>query len=113
MIVDGDVGELVSGTVAAAVASDASGDAEAGFPEPAELLDVEVDEFSGCLALVARSWLFGFDGGEAAEAAGLQMRETVAVERPSWVATWLWVWRSRRKASTASAVARGVWLGDE
>src|SRR5215210_3963801 len=43
----------------------------------------------------------------------LQMRETVAVERPSWAAMWFWVWRSRRKASTASAVASGVWLGEE
>src|SRR5262245_46184516 len=43
----------------------------------------------------------------------LQMRETVAVERPSAAAMWLWVWRSRRQASTASAVASGVWLGNE
>src|SRR5262245_13041945 len=43
----------------------------------------------------------------------LQMRETVAVEMPSCAAAWLWVWRSRRKASTGSAEASGVWLGDE
>src|SRR5262245_38461082 len=43
----------------------------------------------------------------------VQMRETVAVDRPSLAAMWPWVWRLRRRASTVSAVASGVWLGNE
>ena len=40
-------------------------------------------------------------------------RETVALEMPSSPAMCSWVRRWRRKASTASAVAREIWLGDE
>src|SRR5438046_10147506 len=40
-------------------------------------------------------------------------RETVALEMPSSPAMCSWVRRWRRKASTASAVAREIWRGDE
>ena len=42
-----------------------------------------------------------------------RMRETLALEMASSAAMCSWVRRWRRKASTASAVARGIWLGDE
>src|SRR5262249_16954694 len=41
------------------------------------------------------------------------MRETLALEMPISAAVYSWVRRSRRKFSTASAVASGIWLGDE
>src|SRR6266508_5678685 len=42
-----------------------------------------------------------------------RMRETLALEIPSSVAMCSWVRRSRRKLSTASHVAGGIWTGDE
>src|SRR5262249_52259230 len=41
------------------------------------------------------------------------MRETLALEMPISAAMCSWVRRSRRKFSTASAVASGIWPGDE
>src|SRR5262245_65925730 len=41
------------------------------------------------------------------------MRETLALEMPISAAMCSWVRRSRRKFSTASAVASGIWFGDE
>ncbi len=68
VIVDGDVSELVAGTVAALVASFPAGDTEAGSSEFAELFDVDVDGLAGGLTLVARAGLTRLDRGEPAEA---------------------------------------------
>ena len=66
---------------------------------------------------VSRSYrgrgLFGSRADSRLRPRRLQIRLTVAFDRPSASAMWSCVQRSRRKASTASQVADDVWLGDE
>jgi hypothetical protein len=88
-------------------------DAMADAIEFAKLFDVDVDQFAGIFSLIA-AHRFG----------RLQRRELVKAEPAQDPADSCWrdanaaaiclpVWRCRRKASTATHVAGGVWLGNE
>jgi hypothetical protein len=64
VIVDGDMKELPAGALGLAVARMA-GDAMAWADDAGELLDVEVDEFTGLCALVAADRQRRFQRGQA------------------------------------------------
>jgi hypothetical protein len=53
VIVDADMDELPTNAAAVALASAVAGDAVANLIEPAELFDVDMDQFAGTLALVS------------------------------------------------------------
>ena len=61
MVIDGDVSELPSGSLASAaglaLAFTISGNAMANGIEAAEFFDIDVDDLTGLLALVARPGL--------------------------------------------------------
>ena len=61
--------EFPTGALAAAVAGAAPGDAMADAVETAELLDVEMDDLAGLVALVAWPGLLRLEAGEQAQAA--------------------------------------------
>ncbi len=67
MVVDGDVSELPTNAAMIALAAPISGDAVASFLETTEFLDVDVDDLTGSLALVARPRLFGLERREQAQ----------------------------------------------
>src|SRR4029453_13578876 len=113
MVVDSDVEEFPACTLATAIARAATSDAVADAVEAAEFFDVEMDDFAGPLALVARGGFLRLEAGEPAEPRRSRMRETLALEIPSSVAMCSWVRRSRRKLSTASHVAGWIWTADE
>ena len=79
--------ELPAGPCAAAAWTALPGavvrDAVADPVEAAELLDVEVDQLAGVVALVAADRLGRLQSGEAIEAKRLGMRLTVAGETPT------------------------------
>ena len=62
-VVDGDMDELPAGA-AVAVAVPPAGDAMAGPVELPELLDVDVDQLAGLVALVAPGWLGRLQRGQ-------------------------------------------------
>lgn len=55
MVVDGDVDEFPACALATAIAGAASRDAVTDAVEAAELLDVEMDDLTWLLALIARA----------------------------------------------------------
>ena len=84
-----------------------AGDAVADAVDPAELLDVDVDQLAGPLALVADDRGLGLEGGEAAEAEPAQHQARRSrPARPSWRAMAGPDRRWRRSASI-SAVPLG------
>src|SRR5262245_57682304 len=113
MVVDSDVDEFPACTLTAAIACAASGDAVAHAAETAELLNIEMDDLAWFLALVAWMWLLQLRLESRLRPRRLRMRETLALEMPISAAMCSWVRRSRRKLSTASQVASGIWTGDE
>src|SRR4029450_8957141 len=72
MVVDSDVDEFPACTLATAIARAATSDAVADAVEAAEFFDVEMDDFAGPLALVARVGFLRFEAGEPAEAAAFE-----------------------------------------
>src|SRR2546430_9410850 len=72
MVFDSDVDEFPAGTLTAAIACAASGDAVAPAAEAAELLNVEMDDLAWFLALVAWMWLLQLEAREPAEAAAFE-----------------------------------------
>src|SRR5262249_51737442 len=72
MVVDSDVDEFPARTLTAAIACAASGDAVAHAAETAELLNVEMDDLTWFLALVAWMWLLQLEAREPAEAAAFE-----------------------------------------
>ena len=72
MVVDGDVSELIASTDTALMAGDVAGDAMSNFLEAVQALDVEMEEFAGSLALVARTRLRRLQAGEEVKSATLQ-----------------------------------------
>src|SRR4051812_3841884 len=66
-IVDGDVEVFPAGAALAALPGAVAGDAVADAVDPAELLDVDVDQLAGVLALVTDDRGLGLKGGEAVE----------------------------------------------
>ena len=85
-----------------------AGDAVAEPLEAAELLDVDVDQLAGMLALVAADRLGRLEGLERLRPSRLRMRLTVAGETPASAAICLPVQRWRRRASTCATTAAGV-----
>jgi hypothetical protein len=71
-VVDGDVQVLPAGAALIALAGAVAGDAVADAVDPAELLDVNVDQLARMLALVADDGRLGLEGGEAVEADAAQ-----------------------------------------
>ena len=72
MVVDSDVDEFPACTLATAIARAATSDAVADAVEAAEFFDVEMDDFAGPLALVARVGFLRLEAGEPAEAAAFE-----------------------------------------
>ena len=74
--------------------------------EAAELLDVDVDQLAGVLALVAADRLGRLEVADRGSGPRRRrMRLTVAGETPAWAAICLPVKRWRRSASTCSTIA--------
>src|SRR2546430_14346036 len=71
MIVDSDVDEFPACTLTAAIACAASGDAVVHAAETTELLNVEMENLTWFLALVAWMWPLQLEAREPAEAAAL------------------------------------------
>src|SRR5260221_14781357 len=69
IVIDGDVDEFPACALTAAIAGAASSNAMANTVEAAEFFDVEMDDFAGPLALVARVGFLRLEAGEPAEAA--------------------------------------------
>ena len=76
--------------------------------EAAELLDVDVDQFAGVLALVAADRFSRLQCGEPVEAESFEDAAEVAADTPVSAAICLPVQRWRRKASTCAITASGV-----
>jgi hypothetical protein len=91
MVVDGNVDEFPAGALAAAMTGAASGDPVADAVEAAKLLDVEMDDLAGLLALVAWSGSCGSRLESRLRPHRLRMRETLALEMPSSAAMCSWV----------------------
>src|SRR5258706_2244422 len=72
MVIDGDVDEFPACALTAAIAGAASSDAMANTVEAAEFFDVEMDDFAGPLALVARVGFLRLEAGDADEAAAFE-----------------------------------------
>src|SRR5215469_15856270 len=113
MVIDSDVDAFPACTLTAAIACAASGYAVAHAAETAELLNIEMDDLAWFLALVAWMWLLQLEAREPAEAATFENARDAGSGVPISAAMCSWVRRSRRKCSTASAMASGIWLGDE
>jgi len=71
-IVDGHMNELPADAAAVALASPVTGDAVADPVELTELLDVDVDQLAGPLALVAARWFGRLEGAQPVEAQALE-----------------------------------------
>ena len=97
-VVDADVDELPADAAALALAGAIAGDAMADALEAAELLDVDVDQLAGMLALVAAHRLGGSRSLIRLRPSRLRMRLTVAGETPVSLAICLPVQRWRRSA---------------
>ena len=101
--------ELPAGAAAGRVALPAvAGDAVADPLEAAELLDVDVDQLAGMLALVAADRLGRLEGLMRLRPRRLRMRLTVAGETPTSAAICLPVKRWRRRADHLLDNGRGV-----
>src|SRR5260370_41993644 len=72
MVIDGDVDKFPARALTAAIAGAASSDAVANTLETAEFFDVEMDDFAGPLALVARMGFLRLEAGEPAEATAFE-----------------------------------------
>ena len=93
--------ELPADAAAVALAPAVAGDAMADVVEPAELLDVDMDELAGMLALVAADRLGRLQRCQPVEPRRCRMRLTVAGETPVSAAICLPVQRWRRRRSTS------------
>lgn len=71
-IVDADMDELPADATGPALAGALAGDAVACAIEPAQLLDVDVDQFAGMFALIAAHRLGRFQGLEPVQAQPLE-----------------------------------------
>ena len=115
MVVDGDMNELPSCSHRAGGggAEPVAGDAVADGIEPAELLDVEMNDLAGGFPLITRLGSAGSMAESRLSPRCLRMRLTVDCDRLSCLAIAAWVWRCRRKTLMASQVACGVWLDND
>jgi hypothetical protein len=113
-IINADVDELPPDAVVTVNRTRISAsDAMSHRADPAELFDVNVDEFARVLTLIAPNWFGRLQSTQFIQSQPTQTRLTVAGETPVSAAICLPVQRCRRKASTAAQVAGAVWLGNE
>jgi len=84
----------------------------ADLVELAELFEVDVNELPGTLALVATRDSAGSSALSLLSPRCRKIRLTLAGEIASSLAICAPVWWCRRKTSTMSQVACGIWLGE-
>ena len=71
-VIDGDVDKFPAGSALVALSPPIAGDAMADAVDSAEVLDVNMDQLTGPLALIADDLGLGVEAGEAAKAASAQ-----------------------------------------